>query len=119
MHIYSFNNLKFTLKHDRLQHSRLLACVIAQEYSPSTSVELPFFFPERRYSVRLTETLFFSFSLFLKILFRNSVTYSCVNPGNVCSHYLYRCTLHSVIHLINTPINAHMFIQLSKIHIET
>jgi hypothetical protein len=43
MHIYSFNNLKFTLKHDRLQHRRLVACVIAQEYSPSTSVQLPFF----------------------------------------------------------------------------
>ena len=24
--------------------------------------------------------------------------------------YLYRCTVHSVFYLINTPTNAHMFI---------
>jgi len=54
MHICSFNYLKFTLKHDRLQHRRLVACVIAQEYSPSTSVQLPFFFPKgaTRYAFR-------------------------------------------------------------------
>jgi len=24
--------------------------------------------------------------------------------------YLYRCTVHSVVYLINTPTNAHIFI---------
>jgi len=68
------------------------------------------FFPERSFSARFSKTLFFSFPYFLKILFRNGVTYSCVNPGNVCSHYLYRRTVHSVVNLINTPTNAHVYI---------
>ena len=26
--------------------------------------------------------------------------------------YIYRCTVHSVVHLINTPTNAHVFIYM-------
>jgi len=33
--------------------------------------------------------------------------------------YLYRCTVHSVVYLINTPTNAHIFIWWSKIHVKT
>jgi len=33
--------------------------------------------------------------------------------------YLYRCTVHSVVYLINPPTCAHIFIYLPKIHIKT
>ena len=36
-----------------------------------------------------------------------------------CLQYLYRCTVHSVVYLINPPTCAHIFIQLSKIHFKT
>jgi hypothetical protein len=29
---------------------------------------------------------------------------------NLSTDYLYRCTVHSVVYLINTPTNAHIFI---------
>jgi len=52
------------------------------------------------------------------VIFESGLTLRRIRNGyakkgqwvNLMSDYLYRCTVHSVVYLINTPTNAHIFI---------
>jgi hypothetical protein len=41
------------MEHDRLQHDRLTACVIAQQYSPATFFSLRFQYRNVKFGARL------------------------------------------------------------------
>ena len=74
MHIYSFNDLKFTLKH-------LKRSYVFRSYDR----------PQGAYIVLGVVVVVVEFCL-------------------LGTNYLYRCTVHSVVYLINTPTNVHILI---------